>query len=69
MRSSRTLAGLCVLVLLVFTVFFSWTFNPVSLQPESIGLSATTPAGVTILSADGGDPMPKPIPIPSPWFA
>jgi hypothetical protein len=50
-------------------VFFSCTVSSVGFHPVPLGQSATHSAGVTILSADGGGPMPNPIPIPSPWFA
>jgi hypothetical protein len=69
MRSSRTLVGLCVLILLVFAVFFSCSGSSVVYHARSLALSVTQPAGVTTLLADGGGPIPSPMPIPSPWFA
>ena len=69
MRSSRTLAGLCVLILLIFPVFLSCSGNCISHHQASFGQAVTQPANVKTLSADGGGPMPAPIPIPAPWFA
>jgi hypothetical protein len=68
MRSSRILVGLCVVILLVFAVFFSCTVSGVGFHPVPLGQSAAHSAGVAILSADGTSPMPNPIPIPSPWL-
>jgi len=63
MRGARMIVGLCIVILLVFTAVFS-----TGLQTRSAGSgSFTVSAGSgKILTFDGGDPVPRPNPAPSP---
>lgn len=68
MRSSRTLVGLCVVILLVF-VAFSYDFGSgLMANAKLLNIPKPTQAVQITLTADGTDPMPSPIPIPRPWF-
>jgi hypothetical protein len=69
MRSRRTRAVLCVLVLPVFAVFLQGMKGGNRLNGKASESSAGHALISPVLTVDGTDPMPRPIPLPTPWAA
>jgi len=67
MVSPRTYAWLRVLVLLVFAGVSSFVTSGPNSSAQKHGLPVAVQKGSTTLMADGGGPLPSPMPIPRPW--
>lgn len=67
MSSRRIHAVLYALNLIVFAGVSSCVMSSSGLSAKKHGLPVAGPNGGTMLLADGGGPLPNPIPIPSPW--
>jgi hypothetical protein len=67
MLATRKLVGLCVVFLAIFAGFLiSSSISSVHGVP-SPSLSAEQSSGGQLLAADGTEPQPSPMPVPSPW--
>jgi hypothetical protein len=63
MLGAKKLVGFCIVILLVFTAVLS---SVLPSRSANSGSFVAAPNSGKLLTADGGDPLPKPTPMPSP---